>query len=259
LCDSPRNTPTRSGRIARTPALAAVAALAATLGGGGGASASIPAGPPVFTTPLAIDNTFFPLVPGAVRVFGGREQGTRTTVVDIHRADTRDFVLVAVTVKCRVLQETEFEDGALSEISVNYFAQSDDGSVWYFGEVVDEYEDGSVVGHSGSWLVGGPAGGDPPETMTVAAPGRFMPADPETGDEFVPEDLADGSSETDTIARVGRKVRTPAGQFAGCIEVGELQQPDSRTETKWYAPGQGVVKAKGKHEVLLLEASSLPR
>lgn len=249
MCDSPR----------MTTSLLAAAALVVAITTGGGARASVPAGTPVFTTPLAIDNTYFPLVPGAVRVFRGKEGGERTTVVDIHRADTRDFEVGGDTVTCRILQETEFTGGALSEISTNYFAQSDDGSVWYFGEVVDEYEGGVVTGHSGSWLVGGPAGGDPPETMTVAAPGLFMPAHPEVDDQFVPEDLPDGSSETDTIAHAGLGVRTPAGRFAGCIEVTESNQPDGDTETKWYAPGQGVVRAKAKGETLALDATTLPK
>jgi len=250
LCDSPR--------IARTAALFAVGALVAATSGGG-ASASVPAGPPVFSDPLTIDNTYFPVVPGAVKVSRGKDGSDRITVVELFRSDTRTFVVGGATVACRALQETEFEGGELAEISVNWFAQSDDGSVWYFGETVDDYDDGVVTGHGGSWLVGGPAGGDPPETMTVAAPALFMPGNPEVGDEFRPEDLPDGSIEVGTVARLGRKVRTPAGLFEDCLEVGELHLPDGETETKWYAPGQGVVKAKGKHEQVLLEASTLPQ
>src|SRR5262245_10820583 len=256
MCDSTRNVIPRRGRAARTAALVAVAAVFAA---GGGARASIPAGPPVFTTPLDIDNPYFPVVPGAVKVSRGKDGSDRTTVVELFRADTRDFVVGAATVKCRALQETEFEDGELAEISVNWFAQSDDGGVWYFGEVVDEYDEGAVSGHGGSWLVGGPGGGDPAETMTVASPALVMPGNAEVGDEFRPEDLPDGSVEVGTVARLGRKVRTPAGMFDDCLEVAELHLPSGERETKWYAPGQGVVKAKGKHELLLLEASSLDR
>src|SRR5262249_28804326 len=191
MCDSTRNAPARRRGAVRAVALVAAIAAAAAIGSGGGARASVPAGPPVFTTPLAITNSFFPVVPGAVRVFSGRKDGARSTVVDLHRADTRDFQVGAATVTCRVLHETEFEDGAVSETSRNYFAQSDDGSVWYFGELVDEYDHGAVVGHSGSWLVGGPSGGDPAGTMNVAAPGLFMPGTPQVGDEFVPENLPD--------------------------------------------------------------------
>jgi hypothetical protein len=201
-------------------------------------------------------NSYFPFVPGAVKVFRGKSEGARTTVVDIFREETRDFVLDSTTVTCRLLQETEFEDGELVEISYNYFARADDGTVYYFGEVVDNYEDGEVVDHGGSWLVGGPAGDDPPETATVSVPALFMPANPEVGDEFRPEDVPGGPQEIDTVHAVDRTVKVPAGENTGCIEIRELSLPDER-ETKWYAPGVGVIKAKGKDEILKLDASTL--
>jgi len=44
---------------------------------------------------------------------------------------------------------------SLIEVSQNFFAQADDGTVYYFGELVDTYGGGSVVSHEGSWLLGG--------------------------------------------------------------------------------------------------------
>lgn len=239
---------------------AAAAALAMALGVGESpapAVASVPAGTPQFTDPLDIDNPWFPFVTGAVKVFGGRSGRNRTDVVDLYLPGTRDFAFGGGTVSCRIVQETEFEGGELTEVSTNYFAQSDDGAVWYFGETVDEFEDGEVVGHGGSWLVGGPATSDPEETMTVASPGLFMPGVPEVGDEFRPEDLPDGSVEIGTVRRTARRVRVPAGRFAGCVEVREHHLPDDEFETKWYAPGVGVIRAKGHREILVLEASTL--
>jgi hypothetical protein len=217
----------------------------------------VPESPGTFSDPLTIDNPYSPVVPGAVKVYEGHEEDARITVVDLHLAATRDFVVDGATVRCRAMQETEFEDGELVEISVNWFAQSDDGTVWYFGETVDDYEDGEVVGHGGSWLVGGPAAGDPVETMTVAEPAVFMPGTPQKGDVFRPEDLPDGSVEVGTVRRLGRRVRTPAGRFRGCVEVGELHLPDRERETKWYAPGVGVVLARARGERLALVASTL--
>jgi hypothetical protein len=176
--------------------------------------------------------------------------------VDIFREDTRDFILDSTTVTCHLLQETEFEDGELVEISYNYFAQADDGTVYYFGEVVDNYEDGEVVDHGGSWLVGGPVGDDPPETAAVSVPALFMPANPEVGDEFRPEDVPGGPQEIDTVHGVDRNVKVPAGKYSGAIEIHELSLPDQR-ETKWYGPDVGVIKAKGQGEILKLDSSTL--
>ena len=53
-----------------------------------------------------------------------------------------------------MIEEKDFEDGELVERTLDYFAQHKDGSVYYFGERVDDYEDGKVVGHKGQWLSG---------------------------------------------------------------------------------------------------------
>ena len=223
----------------------------------GPARASVPTGVPVFSAPLVVDNSYSPFQPGAVKVFSGRSDGAPTTVVDVYLSGTRDFAWGPGTVSCRILQETEFESGFLVEISRNYFAQADDGSVYYFGEIVDTYEDGLVVGHGGSWLVGGPSGGDPPETATVADPALFMPAAPEAGDEYMPEDVPDGPQERDRVLRADRAVKTPAGRFVNCLQVLETDVADGSKEQKWYGPGVGVLRAKAKGEDLILVATTL--
>ncbi len=236
------------------------AALSCLVFGGGGlprrAEASVPAGDPVFSAPTDFGNPFFPFAPEGVRVFTGKSEGAKTLVIDSFLPGTRTFAWNGGEVECVVLREMEFEDGALTEISINYFAESDDGTVWYFGEVVDNYEGGAVADHDGSWLVGGPVGDDPEETDAVDDPALFLPGNPEVGDEFMPEDVPDGPQERDVIARVDRKVRTLAGTFEGCIEVLETDVADGATETKWYAPGVGVLKGKAKGEKFDLAAST---
>jgi hypothetical protein len=245
-----------AGPLTAVALAAALVAGAVALSPPHRAEASVPAQPPAFTAPLAFTNPYFPFAPGAVKVFRGVDEGARTVVVDLYMAGTRTFGLGAAQVTCAVLREVEFEDGELVEISENYFAQADDGTVYYFGEVVDDYEDGVVVDHEGSWLVGGPAAGDPPQTLPVATPAVFCLANPEIGDVFKPEDVPGGPQETDTVRRTDRTVKVPAGRFTGCLEIGEVSLPDSR-ETKWYAPGVGVVQAKGRGEVLKLESTTL--
>jgi len=131
--------------------------------------------------------------------------------------------------------------GQLVEDSRNYFSQADDGAVYYFGEVVDEYENGVIVNHEGSWLVGGPTEpDDPPNTATASTPGLFMPGAPNVGDVFKPEDLF------------------PAGRFASAIRVLETTRlPGEGPESKWYAAGVGVVRGKTKNEHFALIASTL--
>lgn len=223
------------------------------------ALASVPTGPPTFGNPTSITNVHAPFVPGGVKVFAGKDSGSKTVIVDLFLTETRVFDIgPGQHVEARVLQETEFEDGLLSEISKNYFAQADDGTVYYFGETVDTYEDGVVTGHEGSWLVGGPTDpGDPAGTATAPAPNVFMPANPEMGDVFKPEDLAPVVDESDEVKDVGLTVQSPAGKFHNAIRILESSSIESGTETKWYAAGVGVVKGKAKGETFNLQATSI--
>jgi len=187
-----------------------------------------------FSNPLDITNPHQPVPPGAVKVF--------STITDLYRSDTRTFQLDGNRVACRVVEEVEFSGGQLVEDSRNYFAQADDGAVYYFGEVVDEYENGVIVNHEGSWLVGGPTEpDDPPNTATASTPGLFMPGAPNVGDVFKPEDLF------------------PAGRFASAIRVLETTRlPGEGPESKWYAAGVGGGKTKDEHFALIASTLRQP-
>lgn len=215
--------------------------------------ADVPTDPPVFTNPLVMDNPYDPFVVGRTKFYEVLQGHTDTEVVEIYLPDVRDFMWDGMLVSCHTLQEMEIEDGEVAEISWNYFAQGDDGTVYYFGEVVDNYEDGVVVDHDGSWLVGGPTlPGDPPDTVVAVDPTIFMPGNPEVGDVFKPEDLFPFVDETDEILKVEKTVSVPAGHFVDCIKIEESSLLSEDTEIKWYAPGMGVVKVKESGEILVL-------
>ena len=222
------------------------------------AQASVPAGPPTFSNPSTIDNPFFPFQPGGRKVFAGGDHGTKTAAVDLYLTETKVFDWNGTPVECRILRETAFEDGELVESSDNYFAQADDGTVYYFGEVVDNYVDGVIDNHGGSWLVGGPTlPSDPPETGNAPDPAVFMPADPQVGDVFKPEDLFPIVDETAEVVAADLDVIVPAGKYDGAISIQESSRLAEGTELKWYAPGVGVVKVRTRGETLRLESSTL--
>ena len=220
--------------------------------------ADVPSGPPKFGNPLNIDNTFFPFQPGGLKVFTGSDHGTKTGAIDDYLTATRTFSFNGQNVACRILVEEAFEDAELVERSFNYFAQANDGTVYYFGEVVDNYENGVIVNHNGSWLVGGATlPSDPPGIGNAPQPAVFMPANPELGDVFKPEDLFPIVDETGEVVGVDLDVLVPAGKYDGAIEVEESTLLAPGTELKWYAPGVGVVKVRTKGETLRLEFSTL--
>jgi hypothetical protein len=239
----------------RTPivTLVALSFLFASGVAGGTARAA-----PTFTTPLTITNPYHPFTPAAVKVFSGRKDGKASVIVDLYLEATRTFQVGAASVDTHVLQETEFAGGRLVEISHNFFAQADDGNVYYFGELVDTYTNGTVSGHEGSWLVGGPTDpGDPAITANAPVPTVFMVASPKVGDTFKPEDLFPTVDETVTVKGVALKVGTPAGKFSNSIRVEETTQLEDPPETKWYTRGVGVIKGRTKGESFGLVASTL--
>jgi hypothetical protein len=222
------------------------------------ARAVVPTGTPTFSNPLDITNAYHPFQPGGVKVFQGSDGRTKMVGLHLYLLETRSFNWNGTMVACRVLREIAFEDGALVEISDNYFAQADDGTVYYFGEVVDNYEDGVVANNDGSWLVGGPTlPSDPPTTANDSNPTVFMPANPEVGDMFKPEDLVPIVDETAQVVGVGVNVRVPAGTYQDAIAIEETSALEPGTTTKWYAPGVGVAKEKAKREQLNLISSTL--
>jgi hypothetical protein len=117
------------------------------------------------------------------------------------------------------------------EVSTNFFAQTQDGTVCYFGEQVDIYENGVVVSHEGSWRADDPGN----------APGIFMPAEPQVGMTYQQE-VAPGVAEDEaTITRRG--AATVSGvTFEDTITVRDFNPLDGSKGTKVYAAGIGIIR-----------------
>ena len=102
-----------------------------------------------------------------------------------------------------VLEESAYEDGELIERALDFFAQHEDGTVYYFGEKVDNYVDGKVADHDGSWLAG----------KDGAELGIIMPAAPFVGQTFNQENAPGVAEDQAEILALNESVSTPAGNF----------------------------------------------
>ena len=142
----------------------------------------------------------------------------------------KTFEIGGQKVETLVFEDREFEDGELSEVAIDYFAQSDDGTVWYLGEDVDEYRDGKVVSHKGAWMYG-------KDTQT---PGVLFPGKPVLGMKFRSEDVSETIRENDEVVSLTETVTAPTGVYHDCVKVREALA-DGSTEFKCYAKGVGVV------------------
>lgn len=151
-------------------------------------------------------------------------------------------------VECLVLAEKEYEDDDLAEISYNYFAQDRAGNVYYFGEEVDEYEDGKVVSHGGAWLVG----------RNAHEPCLFMAATLTDGLMYKAENVAPSPQEWDQIVTTGARIRTPSGGYEEVLVVQETDHPGRWQERKYYAKGVGLVSENEELNLVMVHAYARP-
>src|SRR5688572_6359221 len=183
-------------------------------------------------------NPFFSLRPGRVARFSGEEDGLelhlRITVLD----RTRDILVPELgLVTTRVVEEREWENGELIEVSRNYFAvcaQTKD--VYYFGENVDIFEDDGSVSHEGAWLAG----------RNGAQPGIIMPGTFLFGSRYYQEIAPGVALDRAEHTSMGLTAETGLGTLSGCVKVVEttLLEPGSES-VKVYCPDVGLVNDDG--------------
>jgi hypothetical protein len=177
---------------------------------------------------LEIDNPFFPLPVGRQIVLeGGSSSGE-----ELVRITVLDEVERVAGVETRVVEEYEALDGRVVEISRNYFAQTSDGTVCYFGEEVDVYDSaGNVTSHAGGWRA----------DDATNVPGIFMPAEVVVGQSFQQE-IAPGIAEDQAkVIALGEVTEVPAGTFEDTVTLLDLDPLGGGQDEKVYAAGVGLI------------------
>lgn len=196
-----------------------------------------------FSDPLAIDNTYFPLVPGTTFTYEATtKDGCEADVMTVTN-DTR--VIDGVTT--RVVHDQVFEGdscttapSALAEDTLDYYAQDNAGNVWYFGEDSFDCEGaGNCTLSDTSWI----AGASPPGAL----PGIVMLANPQSGDTYYQEQAADVALDQATVTAVGvtaRSTRDDAyrSSYSNCIVTKEFTTLEKgEIGFKTYCPNIGIV------------------
>lgn len=186
--------------------------------------------PPLGPASLTIDNPYLPLTVGRQWVLEGSEDGQQLRLTVTVLPDTQ----VVAGVLTRVVEEREVSlpSAAPIEISRNYFAQAPDGTVCYYGEAVDIYENGVITRHDGAWEAG----------VKGAAPGIFMPATPAVGDGFRNEVAPGVAEDRVEIVAIGESVTVPAGTFTNTVRFRETTPLEPGAASgKVYAAGLGIL------------------
>jgi hypothetical protein len=196
-----------------------------------------------FHHPLSIDNPYLPLVEGTTFIYEGQQDGdsTRDTVEVTH--DTKTIL----GIETRVVLDTVYLKGVLLERTFDWYAQDDDGHVWYMGEDTTEYNpDGSVNNKEGSWEAG----------VNGAEAGIIMEADPKKGDTYQQEYAKGVAEDKAEVLSLNESISVPYGSFSHVLLIKETSalEPDV-VDHKYYAPGIGDIKeltVKGGSEELHL-------
>ncbi len=203
---------------------------------GGGDCGDLPTAPleqrvdlyvPTFAHPTAVTNPLFPIASLERTLLLGTVDGAAFRVEATLLSRTKSISADGRTVEALVSQYVAWIDGRIEEVAIDWYAQDDQGAVWYLGEDVFNYEDGRVADTDGTWL----AGRDGPMAM-------IMPAAPRPGDAWRPENICGFVFEEVTATATGITVPGPLGPVVGGLVTRELHM-DGSYEDKTFAPGYG--------------------
>jgi hypothetical protein len=180
-----------------------------------------------FHKSTTIDNRYFPLTPGDLYTYQGyrKKEPVLETVYVTH--NTRKIAgVTTVEVRDRV-----WESGALVEDTLDWYAQDDQGNVWYFGEFSTDVPTSS---HEGSWTAG----------VDGAQPGYIMEANPQVGDNYCQENAAGVAQDAARVVSLTASRSVPFGSFSGnVLQTKDYSLIEPHSEYKFYAPDLGLIEA----------------
>jgi hypothetical protein len=181
---------------------------------------------------LRIDNGYWPMAPGSTWVYretgGETEQRIEVRVTD----DTRTIVGITA----RVVRDVVTADGELVEDTYDWYAQDEQGNIWYLGEDTSEYENGEVVSTEGSWEAG----------VDGAQPGVIIPARPRVGIEYRQEYLEGEAEDSARVLSLDEQVGVAAGHFDDVLMTKDFTPLEpSLLEHKFYARNVGPALSLG--------------
>lgn len=208
-------------------------ALALAITGCGGKNGS-PAGPDDSEVDPAdfvvgVTNRFLPLNPGTIFIYEG-ESELESERVEVEVTTQTKMIL---GVRCVVVRDRVWVEDELVEDTLDWYAQHENGDIWYFGEDSKEIEDGQVVSTEGSWQAG----------VDGAKAGILVKANPQVGESYRQEYYKGEAEDQAQVVALGVSVTVPAGSYNNCLKTKEWTTLEPGvSEHKYYAPGVGFVR-----------------
>jgi hypothetical protein len=193
-----------------------------------------------------ITNPYLPLSPGSKWTYSATSEERSETITVTVLDETRRIQGVDATVVHDVVTD---EDGGVLEDTYDWFAQDQDGNVWYLGEDTTEY-DGKEVSTEGSWEAG----------KDGAEAGLAMPAEPRVGDGYRQEYYQGVAEDRAEVLDLDTALTLAYGVFDDLLKTEESSPLEPEVvENKYYAKGTGLVSERtveGGDEVVELVSYS---
>ncbi len=187
-----------------------------------------------FDHPTNVDNQWYPLQPGTQYVYEGvtEEAGQRIphritfTVTDLTKEINGVRTVVAFIV--------DFSNNQPVEKEIAFYAQDNDGNVWYLGEYPEVYEREKLI-EAPAWIAG----------LKGARAGIMMKAEPQPGAPSYSQGWGPAVNWTDRaqVTQAGQQTCVPVDCYEDVLVIEEFNQeePDA-FQLKYYAPGVGSVR-----------------
>ncbi len=175
-----------------------------------------------------IDNPFFPLKVGTVRIYEGQtDKGFEHVEVTI-TSETKQIMGVT----CVVVKDIVTIDSVLEEETFDWYAQDKDGNVWYFGENTKKYESDGTFSTEGSFEAG----------VDGALAGIIMQGKPQLGSVYREEYYLGHAEDEAEIVSLSETLKVPYGYYNEVLKTKNTTRLEpSLLENKYYARGIGSV------------------
>lgn len=188
-----------------------------------------------FTNPTRVTNPYLPLVPGTRLTYEVEtEDGLETIITEV-----LETTRVVNGIESVVFRDRVYVDELLIEDTQDWFAQDDDGNVWYMGEEVINYtydDEGNLQGtdNEGAWEAG----------VDGAQAGIQMWAIPVAGASYYQEYFEAEAEDMGMVVALGVDVELADGTvFENCLQVLDWNPLEPfGLEYKYFARDLGLVK-----------------
>ena len=190
-----------------------------------------------FSAPTSLTNNYWGLrldSPGPTVYFSKSDDGCELSESEVVGTTGMGFFDDPYDIDAVVVRDREWVsedcDGeyVLVEDTYDWYAQDDEGNVWYLGEDTIAWDDEEdCLTAAGSWKAG----------LVGAGPGVVMLGDPRRGVSYQQEYYEDEAEDMAKVLRLDARVSIEYGDYTGCLLTKEYTPLErGQIEHKYYCP-----------------------